>query len=109
MFDYRWIREKALFMVFIIIFSIFSIYLIKPVEAAESNKVCCEKTKDGRSCVEADKSQCDSNFESPAIQCVQTNFCKSGCCVSSTGSCAKNTEKSTCDKENGAWYPNVNC
>ncbi len=71
-------RVKALFQIAIIIFSIFTVSLL--AEPVSASKVCCEKTKDGRSCVNTEQSNCDPSGSINQISCEQTSFCQLGCC-----------------------------
>lgn len=97
-------KVKALFQIVIIIFSIFTISLLaEPVSASE---VCCEKTTDGRYCVNTDQSNCDSSGSINQISCEQTSFCQLGCCFDNTENIFnKNVPMSICT---GAQQENPN-
>jgi hypothetical protein len=97
-------RCKASFMVLIIVVSVFTVSLVKPVSAIE---VCCEKTIVGTSCVNTDESNCDPTYSSLASNCVETDFCKVGCCVDKEGGCHEGVPKAICLDADGGW--NSNC
>ncbi|MFH0936652.1 MAG: hypothetical protein V1815_03175, partial [Candidatus Woesearchaeota archaeon] len=97
----RWyfLKEKAIFMIFIIICSIFTIYLfgdaIKEVSATQ--QACCEKTKDGAFCLYTDESNCDTNYNKAYTSCDQTSYCQKVCCIDNQlGHCYKNTALASC-------------
>ena len=98
-------------MIFILICAIFTIQLIQPVKA--ESKVCCEKTKEdsaygGIYCQYTVPDNCDSGYRSTGVACEQTDYCGTGCCIVD-GGCNRNTPKSTCLDEDGAWYPGIEC
>ena len=102
------IREKALFLIFLIVISSFTIINIPDVGAQQ--QVCCEKTKSGEFCQYTDVSQCDpSGLNTPAT-CEAASFCKLGCCFdSSTGECFKQSSRSECQLKDGVWEESPTC
>ncbi|MCX6711863.1 MAG: hypothetical protein NT139_02410 [Candidatus Woesearchaeota archaeon] len=111
----RWyfLKEKAVFMIFIIICSIFTIYLfgdlVKDVNATQ--QACCEKTKDGASCLYTDESNCASNYNKAYTTCDQTQYCKKVCCIDQEqGRCYKNTAFASCrSNSNTTSNPDASC
>ncbi len=106
------IKEKAVFMAFLIICSIFYFGLsTTDVEAqrtssrsSSTQQACCEKTKSGDYCVYTDKNECDRNSRSSLTTCENTNYCSVGTCIyDKEGECFANTPKSLCEKNNGVW------
>ncbi len=76
--------------------------VIPLVSAAPS--VCCEKTTSGAFCVNADESECDSDFKSSPTSCETTSYCKQGTCYdSSEGICMENTPQNVCNDGGGTW------
>ena len=111
-FSKKIVKEKAVFMIFLIIFSVFYFGLATTdVEAQRSSsrsssvqQACCEKTKSGDSCVYTEKNECDRNFKSSLTTCDNTNYCSLGTCIyDKEGECFANTPKSSCEKNNGIW------
>lgn len=65
---------------------------------------CCEKTKvtntgsGGAWCVDADVSECDTNFLAEPTACSSTSYCALGTCVNrESGECIINTPQRSCD------------
>ncbi len=107
----KFIKQKAIFMIFVMICAIFTIQLIQPVKA--ESKVCCEKTAAGsiygeESCIFTEPTNCNPSYRSSGVACEQTDYCGSGCCIVD-GECNKNTPRSTCLNAEGAWYPGIDC
>ena len=110
-FNLKFIKEKAGFMILILICSIFYFGLgAEKVEAQSTKqkstgqKACCEVTKSGDSCVYTERSQCDTNFKNSLTTCENTNYCSVGTCIyDKEGECFGNTPKSLCGKTGGVW------
>lgn len=109
------IKEKALFMICLIVFTSFALYL---PEAEAQQQVCCERTTVGGFCVYTDESQCDTsvsadfgrNFFAVPTLCENTNYCTLGCCFDSdSGDCFRSTSQSECQQLEGTWEPNLFC
>ncbi len=106
-------KQKAIFMVYLIIlttfyFSIFLAVEAKPVYAA---KACCEKTKQGEFCKVTDSSECDPNSKkADYVACENADFCKPVCCIDKIeGRCTKNTYRSSCEANNGEIIEDALC
>ena len=106
------VKEKAVFMAFLIICSVFYFSLsISDVDAqrrsssrSSTQEACCEKTRSGDYCVYTDKNECDRNFKNSLTTCENTNYCSTGTCIyDKEGECFANTPKSLCEKNNGVW------
>jgi len=67
---------------------------------------CCEKNNNGNFCTYRPQSECNTNFRISPTECEETDFCKKGCCIGNSGTCAANTPKSNCQ---GNWFENANC
>ncbi len=103
---YRFLRSKAMFMIYLTVF----LTLVMPFSSAE-DKVCCEQTLDGSTCIYTSINQCDTSVrsENMAAPCEQTSYCSVGCCISESGVCYKSTSQSTCNAVSGEWLPNSLC
>ncbi len=103
--------KKTLIFMFLIIFLIGVTFPIKIVGAEAS--YCCEKTTDGKWCVNAPRSMCATGGElnTPAqTHCESTSYCKPGCCFNSQqGTCWENTGQSTCNEAGGVWNESAQC
>src|SRR3989344_455287 len=92
------LKEKALFMSFIIIVSTIYISLsFQDVSAQSNQQACCEVTKSGDYCVYTDKNNCDINnkHQTSPYRCEDSFFCVNICCVDQI-QCSSNTPKSIC-------------
>ena len=86
---------------FAIIFACF--FLALAIVSATANKVCCEKTTDGKICQNVQASDCSGN--AAQTSCDQTSFCQLGTCVnSSNGECSSNVPKEACKTDGGVWH-----
>ncbi len=95
----------------ILIIEIFSfsyfIYSATEVSAQALDYACCEKTSSGEKCQFVPESECNSSFRKSPTECKYTDYCKLGCCYSSsTGLCSENAPKGSCD---GAWKEDAFC
>ena len=100
------LKSKAVFMAFIIVFSIFTISGIKEVSAEQN--VCCEQTETDW-CVYTGDENCLSTGNA-ATSCEQTSYCKGGCCVSEVGKCSKNVPKAKFENTDGyIWQEGASC
>ena len=106
------VKQKAIFMAFLIICSVFYFGLStidveaqrSPSRSLSTQQACCEKTKSGDFCVYTDKNECDRNSRSSLTTCENTNYCSVGTCIyDKEGECFANTPKSLCEKNNGVW------
>jgi len=74
------------------------------------SNVCCEKTKSGESCQNAPPGQCDSNFRTHNGLCEETDYCRTGCCISpKTGLCDVRTPRGKCEEEGGDFEESELC
>ncbi len=90
----NFLRSKALFMVYLIIFVSFAFYQAKEVKAAEA---CCEKTNSGEFCVNTDEINCNPNFNKAYSTCAQTPYCQLVCCINNDeGRCFPYTTLARC-------------
>ncbi len=81
---------------------------IEMVDAAGS--VCCEETISGNSCQMTTSEQCNPAFTISPTDCVATNFCEIGCCISeNTGLCNMATSRRDCEKINGTFSSGAAC
>ncbi len=87
--------------------------IVSAVDYSSSEGVdtyCCEKTKNGMSCIDGSVSECDTNFSIAPASCESTSFCQIGCCSSNVdGICNKRSPKGTCTSKNGTFYPDPSC
>jgi len=96
----KFIKEKAVFLVIILVCATFYIGLgTQDVNAQSTNEACCEVTKNSDSCVYTDRNECDSNFRVGDISCEDTTFCSNICCVDSDEGCFPNTPRSLCERK----------
>ncbi len=101
------LRAKALFFIIILIIAIIYLsYNTKVVKADEN--VCCEKTIAGNYCEYTNEANCDVNFKKVASSCDKTDYCSTGCCVTSDG-CYPNVGKSNCEANNGVFSLSSDC
>jgi hypothetical protein len=98
------LKQKAIFMCFVIVFSIFSIYNVN----AQENNVCCEATKSGERCVNTDITNCDGQFSVSQSSCSETTFCKPVCCSTDEG-CFPGSSFSRCVGLNGQSFEDETC
>jgi len=69
-----------------------------------TSSVCCEKTKSGAFCLNADESSCDSSGRVVPTSCESTSFCKLGTCYDSKeGLCLENVPQRVCQANGGTW------
>ncbi|MDP3919178.1 MAG: hypothetical protein Q8Q35_04740 [Nanoarchaeota archaeon] len=99
----RFVKSKAMFMIFLIIAVSFTIANLDEVKAAENN-VCCEVTESGDTCVYTDKDNCASDSLTANTACEQTSYCEPGVCLSDVGKCSEGVSKSTCESLDYEWY-----
>jgi hypothetical protein len=100
---YKFLRTKAVFMIFLAISLAFMFSNLDQV-SAEGNQ-CCELTNDGDSCVYSASENCDTSDGKVAASttCEQTTFCQVGTCVSDIGQCSTGVSKSTCESVGYQW------
>ncbi len=112
LFDRTYIKTKALFQIFLIVFVVFSLTVIEPkkVEAQQQN-VCCSETVSGEHCVYTQDSNCAPGAQKAAASCEQTSFCKLGCGFDQNeGICFNNMPKFSCEAKEGCqWSPSAQC
>ncbi len=112
LFDRNYIKIKAIFQIFLIVFIAFSVTIFdaKDVEAQEQN-VCCAETLSGEHCIYTGVSNCAPDAQKAAASCEQTSFCKLGCGFDQNeGICFNNMPKFSCESEEGCqWSPNAEC
>ncbi len=78
--------------------------LIIVIGQGSEPSVCCEKTGAGAWCINANETNCNSNFKIASTSCESTSYCRAGTCYSSkSGFCMENTAKRVCDESNGTW------
>ncbi len=117
---HRLLREKAAFMIYLVISLTFLISLSHAAYAQEGTPAeeealatnsCCEKTASGDTCLYTRVEECDTSGQIANFQhCEETPFCKVGCCVSEEeGSCSKQTSKGTCEAEGFKWHDSPTC
>ena len=104
------LKEKAMFLIFLIVVSSFSFVNIPETKAQQLG--CCEKTKGGEFCQYTDLDNCDPNpnyLKTPAT-CEESSFCVLGCCFDSdSGECFKQTSKAECERKEGTWENSPTC
>ncbi|MFH1591820.1 MAG: hypothetical protein ABIB47_00430 [Candidatus Woesearchaeota archaeon] len=106
----RFLKEKALFLIFLIVLSSFS--LISLTEKVEAQQLgCCERTRSGEFCQYTDLTECDgAPFLSTPALCEDSSFCRLGCCFDSdSGECLKQTSKAECERKGGTWEESPLC
>lgn len=84
---------------------------VLPMVSAENlmtDWACCEKNNNGAFCTFRPKEECNTNnnLRVSPNECGETDWCKPGCCVSSSGICGENTAKANC---NGQWFDQTSC
>ena len=91
----------------IIIFLVLFAFFISFVSAAGTlsvPSVCCEKTKQGASCINTAQENCNPSFLISQTSCESTSYCKQGTCYDSKeGVCMENTPRTICDNNKGTW------
>src|SRR3989338_1111742 len=104
------LKQKAIFMLFIIVFSTLYFPNFIPKVKAQENKECCEKTVSGDFCVYTSASQCDkSKLHSPTT-CENTDYCSLGCCFDSdSGECFNNVANSECKSQDERAFQQGEC
>ncbi|MDP3917035.1 MAG: hypothetical protein Q8Q42_01990 [Nanoarchaeota archaeon] len=111
MFSKGYLRTKAIFQIFLVVFLTFSIgfYNATPVKAQQD--VCCAETVSGDHCVYTDASNCSPDSLKAATTCEQTSFCKLGCGFDQNdGVCFNNMPKFSCDEQEGcSWSDSQYC
>ncbi|MEK6951807.1 MAG: hypothetical protein AABX29_02220, partial [Nanoarchaeota archaeon] len=96
----RLLKQKAIFMLFLIVLSAFYFPFNAPQVKAQENKECCEKTVSGDFCVYASASQCDRTKLHSPTTCENTDYCSLGCCFDSdSGECFNNVANSECKSQ----------
>jgi len=83
----------------ILLLILLSFLLVLPSIKAEVG--CCENTTLGFLCQEVDRTECNPAYQFSQYTCENTDFCKTGCCVSDAG-CAVTTG-SLCQGENATF------
>ncbi|MEA3378460.1 MAG: hypothetical protein U9Q69_02355 [Nanoarchaeota archaeon] len=110
---YKFLKEKAGLMIYLIISLVFTISIATPVAAEDEvgTNACCERTVHGDTCSYTDVESCDDNYEVKTFQrCEDTDICKIGCCVNDEeGSCSKQTSKATCESVGYTWHADETC
>jgi len=102
------LKQKALFMIFLIVLSSFSI--IRITEVGAQQQACCERTLNGDFCKYTDRTQCDSKFKNSLAKCEESSFCELGCCFDSdSGECFKHSTRSECQNKEGTWEKSALC
>ena len=99
----RFLKEKALFIILILILSILSFPVFSEnVKAQETQKGCCQKTKDGSFCRMTEQSNCESGKFNPVSSCEDDSICSSQttvCCQNpDTGICSRTSQTECSDK-----------
>ena len=90
--------KKKMFLIFAMIVLVVALF---PLMKAD---VCCERTTDGATCVNAPEIDCNSAYRIAKSSCEATAFCKTGTCINSIeGTCMPNTPKVICDEAGGLW------
>ena len=90
-------KQKAIFMLFLIVLSAFYLPNFTKEVKAQENKECCEKTVSGDFCVYTSASQCDKTKQHSLTTCENTDYCSTGCCFDSdSGECFNNVANSEC-------------
>ncbi len=90
--------NKTIFLLFLFFFISFSSAIISVPS------FCCEKTKSGGFCLNAQENECDSSFRIAPSSCAQTSFCKTGTCYDTKeGICMENVPQKICQERNGTW------
>jgi len=97
----RFVKEKALLMIFLIVTLSFTIANFEEVKA--DGNVCCEYTSSGDTCVYTDEDNCDGG-NAVSTSCEQTSYCEVGVCVSSEGKCSDGVAKTTCESLDYEWH-----
>ncbi len=92
-------------------FAIVFLFLITFVSGATGISYCCEKTIDGKSCVEVEqRNECslEAGLGASPTSCSSTDYCKIGTCIDIVnGVCSPNTYKGDCENNGGTWNPEV--
>ncbi|RME55051.1 hypothetical protein D6777_01725 [Candidatus Woesearchaeota archaeon] len=107
------IKEKAVFMIYLIISLTFiSGVALKEVSAEEELKdmACCEQTISGDNCVYTSVENCNQDYNIETFKkCEDTTYCALGCCVTDEGSCSKQTSKAACELQGFKWVADAEC
>src|SRR6056297_2269579 len=65
---------------------------------------CCEEDEDGFSCQNVIKSECKDSAKFAPTSCEYTQYCQTGTCLNiDSGTCSRNTPKTTCEEAGGTW------
>ncbi len=103
------ITVQAVVMIFLVV-SISFVSQASFVRAEGSGNVCCEETTSGDSCVYTSEDNCAEDSIQASTSCEQTEFCKTGCCISDVGQCSKGVAQATCDSIDGyTWQEGSDC
>ncbi|MBI2499387.1 PT domain-containing protein [Candidatus Woesearchaeota archaeon] len=106
----RLLKQKAIFMLFVIVFSAFYFPFNAPQVEAQENKECCEKTVSGDFCVYTSASQCDKTKQHSLTTCENTDYCSLGCCFDSdSGECFNNVANSECKSQDERTFQQGEC
>ncbi len=104
------VKQKAILMIFLIVFSTLSFPSFAPKVKAQENKECCEKTTSGDFCVYTDSSQCDQTKQHALTTCENTDYCSLGCCFDSdSGECFNNVANSECKSAGERTFQKGDC
>jgi len=109
----RLLKEKATFMILVLIVGFISFSFSLQGVSAE-NRVCCEKTKEnsdynGASCIFTTQDNCDPSGAIENTICEDTTMCSPGCCIKED-ECVAMVLKGTCLAIEGAvWKNSENC
>lgn len=104
------LKQKAIFMLFLIVLSAFYFPNILPEVKAQENKECCEKTVSGNFCVYVSSSQCDKTKLHSPTTCENTDYCSVGCCFDSdSGECFNNVANSECKSQKVRTFQQGDC
>jgi len=108
------LKQKAVFMIYLIISLTFFISLSSAAYIEEETldtNACCEQTISKDTCQYTSEENCVSEgYEVGTFQkCEDTTFCQIGCCISEEGSCSKQTSRATCESEGFDWIASPNC
>ncbi|MDD5193635.1 MAG: hypothetical protein PHF67_03545, partial [Candidatus Nanoarchaeia archaeon] len=101
-------KTNAIFMLGILFLSMLAVSAAAQTWPAYN--VCCEKTKAGAWCQNAEEKDCDVNFQKTPTSCEATSFCKPGCCIDTQeGICMENTPQKVCENSEGTWADDEQC
>ena len=107
----RFLREKSVVLVYLIISLSFFISFPEEVKAQRSQQACCEKTLSGDYCIYTNRNQCDTStgLGISNTNCEETTFCGNVCCVDSNEGCFPNEPKANCKNKPGTIFEDSSC